>query len=34
VDVSEARFTYLLAGTATAVAGLAILIFLATASDA
>jgi MFS family permease len=34
VDASGARFTYLLAGGATASAGLAILIFLALASDA
>ena len=34
VDASGARFTYLLAGTATAVAGLAVFIFLAAASDA
>ena len=34
VDTSGARFTYLLAGTATAAAGLVILIFVATASDA
>src|SRR5215216_1261099 len=33
VDASGARFTYLLAGGATASAGLAILIFLAIASD-
>jgi MFS family permease len=33
VDVSGARFTYLLAGAATAAAGLAILIFLVVASD-
>jgi sugar phosphate permease len=33
VDASGARFTYLLAGCATASAGLAILIFLAIASD-
>jgi MFS family permease len=33
VDASGARFTYLLAGVATASAGLAILIFLAIASD-
>jgi MFS family permease len=33
VDVSGARYTYLLAGAATAVAGLAILLFLAVASD-
>jgi MFS family permease len=33
VDASGARFTYLLAGAATAVAGLAILVFLAVASD-
>jgi MFS family permease len=33
VDASGARFTYLLAGAATAAAGLAILIFLVVASD-
>src|SRR5829696_25389 len=33
VDVSGARFTYLLAGAATAAAGLAILVFLVVASD-
>jgi predicted MFS family arabinose efflux permease len=33
VDASGARFTYLLAGVATASAGLVILIFLALTSD-
>jgi MFS family permease len=33
VDASGARFTYLLAGAATAAAGLAILVFLVVASD-
>jgi MFS family permease len=33
VDTSGARFTYLLAGTATAAAGLAILVLVATAPD-
>ena len=33
VDASGARFTYLLAGAATAAAGLVILVFLAVASD-
>ena len=33
VDASGARFTYLLAGAATAAAGLAILVFLAVVSD-
>ena len=33
VDASGARFTYLLAGAATALAGLVILVFLAVASD-
>ena len=33
VDASGARFTYLLAGVATAAAGLAILAFLAVTSD-
>jgi MFS family permease len=33
VEASGARFTYLLAGAATAAAGLAILVFLVVASD-
>jgi predicted MFS family arabinose efflux permease len=33
IDASGARFTYLLAGSTTAAAGLAILVFLYVASD-